>query len=263
MSQNFAVNNGFIFPLAVLQGGTGVTTSTGSGNIVLSTSPTLTTPIIGAATATSVKFSNTGLLDTNGAVALALSATASAVNGFTLTNSIATASPSLAATGSDTNIIMTLNGKGTGGVAAKGTSTNDNAVAGYVGEIISSVIPSASSVSITSTVAKDVTSISLTAGDWDVWGNVGFTGAATTVVNFGIGWISLTTATIPDPSLYSTTDYNPSTTSTTLPGGVFSINVPMIRISINSTNTVFLSVRSTFTTSTCTALGAIYARRIR
>jgi len=33
--------------LAVLNGGTGVTTSTGSGNVVLSTSPTLVTPILG------------------------------------------------------------------------------------------------------------------------------------------------------------------------------------------------------------------------
>jgi hypothetical protein len=40
--------------LAVANGGTGVTTSTGSGNNVLSTSPTLTTPVLGAATATSI-----------------------------------------------------------------------------------------------------------------------------------------------------------------------------------------------------------------
>ena len=40
--------------LAVAYGGTGVTTSTGSGNVVLSTSPTLVTPVIGAATGTSL-----------------------------------------------------------------------------------------------------------------------------------------------------------------------------------------------------------------
>lgn len=40
--------------LAVANGGTGVTTSTGSGSVVLSTSPTLTTPVLGAASATSV-----------------------------------------------------------------------------------------------------------------------------------------------------------------------------------------------------------------
>jgi len=40
--------------LPVANGGTGVTTSTGSGNNVLSTSPTLTTPVLGAATGTSL-----------------------------------------------------------------------------------------------------------------------------------------------------------------------------------------------------------------
>ena len=40
--------------LPVANGGTGVTTSTGTGSVVLSTSPTLTTPILGAATATSI-----------------------------------------------------------------------------------------------------------------------------------------------------------------------------------------------------------------
>jgi hypothetical protein len=40
--------------LAVANGGTGVTTSTGTGSVVLSDSPTLVTPILGAASATSI-----------------------------------------------------------------------------------------------------------------------------------------------------------------------------------------------------------------
>jgi hypothetical protein len=40
--------------LPVANGGTGATTSTGSGSVVLSTSPSLTTPSLGAATATSI-----------------------------------------------------------------------------------------------------------------------------------------------------------------------------------------------------------------
>ena len=45
------VPSGTILPVA--NGGTGVTTSTGSGSVVLSTSPTLVTPTLGVATATS------------------------------------------------------------------------------------------------------------------------------------------------------------------------------------------------------------------
>jgi hypothetical protein len=40
--------------LAVANGGTGVTTSTGTGSVVLSNSPTLVTPVLGAASATSI-----------------------------------------------------------------------------------------------------------------------------------------------------------------------------------------------------------------
>jgi hypothetical protein len=40
--------------LSVARGGTGVTTSTGSGNVVLSVGPTLVTPTLGDATATSI-----------------------------------------------------------------------------------------------------------------------------------------------------------------------------------------------------------------
>ena len=50
--------------LPVANGGTGVTTSTGSGNVVLSTSPTLTTPLLG--TPTSGNLSNCTADGTNG-----------------------------------------------------------------------------------------------------------------------------------------------------------------------------------------------------
>ena len=45
--------------IAVANGGTGVTTSTGSGSVVLSTSPTLVTPVIGVATGTSLSLTGT------------------------------------------------------------------------------------------------------------------------------------------------------------------------------------------------------------
>ena len=48
------LTTGITGTLPVANGGTGVTTSTGSGAVVLSTTPTLVTPIIGAATGTSL-----------------------------------------------------------------------------------------------------------------------------------------------------------------------------------------------------------------
>ena len=50
--------------IAVAHGGTGTTTSTGTGNVVLSSSPSLTTPNIGAATASSI--TDTGALSAAG-----------------------------------------------------------------------------------------------------------------------------------------------------------------------------------------------------
>jgi hypothetical protein len=54
--------------LPVLNGGTGTTTSTGTGSVVLSTTPTLVTPVLGAATGTSLVLSST--LDVTGATTI-------------------------------------------------------------------------------------------------------------------------------------------------------------------------------------------------
>lgn len=45
-------------PVSVLNGGTGVTTSTGTGSTVLSNTPTLVTPVLGVATGTSLTASS-------------------------------------------------------------------------------------------------------------------------------------------------------------------------------------------------------------
>jgi hypothetical protein len=51
---NLSITAGTTGTLSVARGGTGVTSSTGTGNVVLSTSPTLVTPVLGAAAATSI-----------------------------------------------------------------------------------------------------------------------------------------------------------------------------------------------------------------
>lgn len=134
-----------------------------------------------------------------------------------------------------------------------GTTTNNNAAAGYVGEFVSSVVAFASSVSCTNNTARDITSISLTSGDWDVQGNIlfamsgDFTGAE--------GWSSSTSATLPDPSLY--VQAFPGTNSQN------GITIPYKRYSLSGTTTVYLSCEVQFSTGTATACGGIYARRVR
>ena len=83
--------------LAVANGGTGTTTATGTaGSVVLSNTPTLVTPVLGAATGTS----------------LALGTAA----GLTLSSTTTGLAPSIAASGTDTNIPIALQSKGTGGI---------------------------------------------------------------------------------------------------------------------------------------------------
>jgi hypothetical protein len=81
----------FAGTLAVANGGTGVTASTGSGNNVLSTSPTLVTPTLGVASATSVT-TNIELYNNNAVTVASNAGTCSAsYRSNTFTNSSAAA----------------------------------------------------------------------------------------------------------------------------------------------------------------------------
>lgn len=141
-----------------------------------------------------------------------------------------------------------------------GTTTNDNAAAGKVGEVISSNIASGSAVGLTSGATANVTSISLTAGDWDVDANVCFLPNGATTYTSVSGGVHTTSATLPNP-----------------PGGgaIFSYNLTFttgvgqycpagsVRISVSETTTVYLVAQSVFAVSTMGAYGYIKARRAR
>ena len=125
-----------------------------------------------------------------------------------------------------------------------GTNTNDNANAGNIGEYVESVIVSGSAVSLTSTVDKTVTSISLTAGDWDVDAIPYFAPAATTNITQLIGSISLVTNTVDVTPGRDSAFFFPGF----VPGGSSQATpIPNYRLSLNATTTVFLTVRAAFT----------------
>lgn len=143
-----------------------------------------------------------------------------------------------------------------------GTGTNDNADAGSVGEFISSVVAPAGAIALANAVSANVTSISLSAGDWDVWGNVGFTGNVLTAVVGCLGWTSTISATAPDSYLSCEMVY-PVASTIFAANGVLGFTVPYARYSLAAPTTVYLSVHSTFGVNTCSGYGAIYARRAR
>ena len=129
-----------------------------------------------------------------------------------------------------------------------------------MGEYVTSTVLLGSAVALTTGVAINVTSISLTAGDWNVWGTVAFAPAGTTTVSAISGSISTTTgtmATVPGGG----SSFALATTLTT--GAAQSHPVGMTRISVAATTTVFLVAQSSFAVSTNAAYGIINARRIR
>lgn len=138
-----------------------------------------------------------------------------------------------------------------------GTTTNDNAAAGKIGEYVSSLVASGSAVSLTDATAANITSISLTAGDWDVEGNINFI-ATTATVTSKIGGISSTSATLPTDGseVYSGVQL---TVATATDG----VALPRKRISIASTTTVYLVGQASFSAGTVSAFGSITARRVR
>lgn len=143
----------------------------------------------------------------------------------------------------------------TGGIV--GTTTNNDVNAGGVGEYASSAIASGSAVSLTTTTATNITSISLTAGDWDVEGNVNFSASTATVTGTSAG-ISATSATLPTDGSEAY-----SGVQVTLLSETDSVTLPRKRIRIAGTTTVYLVGRSTFSAGTVVGFGAITARRVR
>lgn len=240
----------------LLTNGSGVpawVTVTGTGAPVLATSPTLVTPILGVAAATSLQITGAnGIYDSNNNLIFALAPIASAVNSIATFNNSTGNGPGLGVQGSDTNITLSVQGKGTGGVTVQGTGTNDNAGAGYIGEFMSASNLFGAPIVFTSTVAKTLQSITLTAGDWDVWGNIFFAGTTTTSGQCGL---HTTTNVLPDNSL---TQYiAPLATSQDI--GVIA---PQRRFSVNGSTTIYL-VGTVTGTGTLNGSGGIYARRVR
>lgn len=142
----------------------------------------------------------------------------------------------------------------------RGTITNDNALPGNVGEIIESTVLVGAAVGLTSGVSANVTSVSLTPGDWDVWGSIDTNPNAATTMTVLSGGISTVSATIPT---YPNGGANISSTITFTTGAAQALSVGKTRISIAVTTTVYLVANSTFAVNTNAVYGYLGARRRR
>lgn len=140
-----------------------------------------------------------------------------------------------------------------------GTTAADNANAGSVGEAITSSVAVGSAVALTTNTPANITSISLTAGDWDVSGLVATNPAgSTTQSNLGAA-INTTSATFPTAGTAGWTQWPFSVAA----GNAEFVPVGPVRINVSTTTTVYLIAQSVFAASTNAAYGTIYARRRR
>ena len=148
----------------------------------------------------------------------------------------------------------------TTGVQVKGNNTNTTPPAGFLGEILSA---SATAVALTNNTTANITSVSLTAGIWDVSGLV--TTNTTGTIAGTTQYISVISAT--SASLTPTGENGfQQTGGMVAVSGVNGVGVPVgpTRVSLSGTTTIYLNTRAfagtTFTN--VTADGVIRAVRV-
>lgn len=160
----------------------------------------------------------------------------------------------------DTGVLSKVNQSFGAGVGLVGTATNDAAAAGNVGEYVTAAIAVGSAIAAgTTTQYKTITSISLTAGDWIVSGQVStiLSAATATAAMAAISLFANNTVTDQVDGVNQlaggppTANYNNT------------ITISNYRISLASTTTVYLKCAQTFAVGTPTMFGSINAVRAR
>lgn len=173
---------------------------------------------------------------------------------------IATGPGSVASALAPTNVNLQTLSK-PAGVSVHGTNTNDNAAAGYIGEYVESVV-SAVSTPLTA-IWGDMTSISLTAGDWDISlvaainlnnSNTGATVIIGISPNSGNSGAGLAIGSNESLGFFATSTSN---------SFYISLAIPNYRISITATTTFYAKMQSGFSSGGPQYNGRLSARRVR
>lgn len=206
---------------------------TGSGAAVFGTNPA-----ISGATITGSSYA--------GSVAATTLAASSTVSGTGFSTYLASP-PCIGCTTANSGAFTTLSTSS----GLTGITSGTNGSAGTVGQCVTSSVASGSGVSLTSGTPANVTSISLTAGDWLVFGAVDFNIGGTTTITYIAGSANTTSAALNSGNFFLVSA--PGGSSATVAGAA----IPTIRLNLSSTTTVFLTTTSLFSSSTLAAFGNI------
>jgi hypothetical protein len=260
------------FVAAAVAAAGGVTTFNGRAGAITLTSadvsaaggaPLASPPFTGTPTApTAATGTNTNQLATT-AFVLAELATGGGVDSFNGRAGAVTLTPAdVLATGALAAYLPLAGGTMTGALTPAsvpgivGTTTNDNAAEGSVGEYIRGDRAPASAVGVAANTVISVWSITLTAGDWDVTATVGATttssitslvgGLSTVAATFQLDYLARSQIVAPNLGSFSQVSFGPA------------------RFSLSAASTVlYLVGLSNFTAGTTALFGSLSARRVR
>jgi hypothetical protein len=145
-----------------------------------------------------------------------------------------------------------------------GTTTNDNAAAGQIGEYVSATVLTGAPITCANTnIPRTVTSASLTAGDWEVRGTAYFVyGTATpTGLSVAVGLVANASPVTPAQGTVNAFAAIPFT------GSPVGLNSGTTRISLAATTTVYMTVTAQYPGTGAgvppNAFGMLEARRVR
>lgn len=143
-----------------------------------------------------------------------------------------------------------------------GTATNDAATAGNIGERVTSTVSTYTNYTTTATY-QAITSISLTAGDWDVSAFFTYSSnsATITAASNAIFVISTTTASAAGATEGLNISYVPQ--AALLGTSLFSDSIAPFQVSLSGTTTYYLNSQATFTLGNPQFVGTIRAVRVR
>lgn len=139
-----------------------------------------------------------------------------------------------------------------------GSTDGSDAPAGTYGECLTNTLASGSAISLTTDTTANITSLSLTAGDWYIQGVGAFNPDATTTTTYLRAGISTTSATLGGLGQTAALPF-----AITLDPADIEMPTPVFRIKLTSTTTVYLVVRAGFGVSTMTGYGRLFAWRER
>jgi hypothetical protein len=215
------VGNGVLDMTVLAQGTSGqILTSNGAG-----ANPSFQTPVASAVTSI---LAGTGI------------SVSSPVGAVTISNT----GPTLGSTNTWTGA-NTFNG----GAAILGNTSGSAAAAGYVGELLT--ISSAAPVFLTSGNLATLATLSVSAGDWDIWGWMTTSSDQFTSCVYGVS---------------TTTSFGASSSNYIAGGGTIGPvagQAPMFPNRSATSFTIYLLINATFSSGSPTASGVIYARRVR